>query len=172
MSQRDDAAVLALQKIIDEVATRAYRIREWWHLEDHLRTIEKSFKPFSTALQSVNTLQEYVAQGTALVDRWGSLRDDDLPQISTFAQNLEHIQLPVVPGAPSYPDIRAVINALVRAGNDIPDTLNAGDLNKLKAQSTKFQKALVGLLANRRILMEQDVERLCQIVYQLRAQLK
>lgn len=172
MSQRDDAAAIALQKIIDEVATRAYRIREWWHLEDHLRAIEKSFKPFSTALQSVTTLQEYVAQGTALADRWGSLRDDDLPEISTFAQNLEHIQLPVVPGTTNYRDIRDVIGALVRAGDDIPDILGAGDLNKLKAQSTTFQKALVGLLADRRILMEQDVERLCQIVYQLRERLK
>ncbi len=171
MSQRDDAAVLTLQKVIDEVAIRAYRIREWWHLESHLRTLEKSFKLFSTALQSVNTLQEYAAQEGALGNHWGSLQDIDLPEINIFARNLEHIHLPVVPGTTNYPDIRDVIDVLVRAGDDIPDILSAGDLNKLKAQSTIFQRALVGLLADRRILMEHEVEQLCQVAFQLRAQL-
>ncbi len=169
--QLDDAAVLALQKTIAEVATRSLRIREWWHLESHLRMVAKSFKSFSTALQSVNTLQEYMAQETAIESYWRSLQDIDLPEISIFAQNLEHIQLPVVPGTPNYPDIRVAIDVLVKAGNDIQDNLNAGDINKLKAQSTIFQKALVGLLANRRIMMEHEVEQLYQVAYQLRAQL-
>ena len=169
MSQRDDAA--ALQKIIDDVATRSYRIREWWNLELHLRRVETGFRLFNTTLQGVSTGPEFAAQSGVLEVHWVDLRDIDLPEVSSFAQNLEHIDQPVIPGTANYPNPRAGIEALVGAGDGIQHALAGGALDDLKNQSRKFQTALAGQLANRRTMMQHEVEQLCELAYRLRTQL-
>jgi hypothetical protein len=171
MSQRDDVALLALQKIIDEVASRSYRIREWWYLESHLRKVENSFKPFITTLQRVSTPSEWGAQVSTLTEFWTVCQLMDLPEINSFAQNLEHIHQPVLPGTASYPDPRVGVEALVGAGNGIQQALTAGVLDDLRNQAREFQRSLAGQLANRRTMMQHDVEQLCELTYRLRMQL-
>lgn len=171
MSQRDDAAVLALQKIIDEVAIRSYRIREWWNLESNLRKVENSFKPFFSTLQRVRILEEFGPQVSTLTEFWTACQLIDLPEISSYAQNLEHIYQPVNPATASYPDPRTGIGVLVEVGDSIQRALAAGVLDDLKNQSRGFQVALAGQLANRRTMMQYEVEQLCELTFRLRMQL-
>jgi hypothetical protein len=173
MSQRDDPAVQALQKIIDDVATRSYRIREWWHLETHLRKVEASFKRFSTTLQHVGNLNDWSGQASTLTDLWQDCQLMDLPELNSFAQNFEHVHKPVVANTTNYPDPQAGTAALVGIGNSIQQALNpnTGSLDALKRRSIAFQTALAGQLANRRAMMHHEVEQLCQVTFQLRQEL-
>lgn len=160
------------RNFIEEVANGSFRIREWWQLEhQHLRKVEHSFRSFSTMLQNVNTVQEYAQRAEVLQERWASLQDIDLPEISVFAKYLEHIHQPFTQGTARYPDLRADIDALVQVGDDIHDALNTGNLTKLKEQSIKFQRGFDKLVANRRFMMQHDVDLLCQAAYQLRTHL-
>lgn len=171
MTQMNYAAVPVLQRIIDEMANRSYRVREWENLEVHLHNVEKSFKPFWIMLQLVVTPADLAKQAPILEACWTPCHETDIPELNAFTEQLEHIHKPIRLDDAGYPNLQEKITSLVTIGSSIQHALTDGLLGALKEQAEAFKIVLHGQLANRQTLMRHEVEQLCELTFRLQAHL-
>lgn len=171
MLQMNYAAVAALQKTVDEMANRSYRVREWENLEVRLQNVEKSYKPFWIMLQLVVTPADLVKQAPILAACWTPCHETDIPELNAFAEQFEHIHKPIRLDDPGYPNLQEKITSLVTIGSRIQHALIDGLLGDLKEQAEAFNIALRGQLANRQTLMRHEVEQLCELTFRLQTHL-
>jgi hypothetical protein len=171
MSQMNYAAVLSLQRTVDDMANRSYRIREWENLEVQLQNVEKSFKPFLIMLHLVVLPADLVKQAPILAACWTPSHETDIPSLNSFAERLEHIHKPIRLDDANYPDLLEKITSLVTISNRIQHALNDGLLGDLKEQAEAFNIALHGQLANRQTLMRHEVDQLCELTFRLQTHL-
>ncbi len=172
MLQMNDATALALRRSFEELANLSYRLREWLDLEIQLRLVETSFRPFSTKLQGVGAPAELAPQIPILNDLWAACRYPDLMDLHGFTQNIQYIHQPAMPAMPSYANPQAGIAALIEVADSIEQALANGNFPELKNQCDKFQRALAGQVANRKLWVKKEVGQLCALTDRLRMRLE
>jgi hypothetical protein len=161
-----------MKMIIDDVARRSYRIREWEDLEVHLHNVEKSFEPFLMMLQLVETPSDFAKQAPILVACWTPCQDVDILELDSFALHFEHIHQPIMSDDTNYPALQERIASLITIGTNIQYALTHGVLDDLKKQAEAFNVTLHGQLANLRIMEQHEIEQLCEVTYRVRRQLR
>lgn len=173
VTQIEDATVSSLQETIDAVTRYSNRVREWNRLEQYLRGVERSFKPFWLRLQPIETSTNLVEQARTLKESWNSCQDIDVVELNSFAQSCQHILDPFGPGSPArYPQLHEGMTTLMEVGKSIHEDLNNNQVAAVQEHSHKFQVVLTGQLTTCHTMMEHEVEQLCQIAHELHEKIK
>lgn len=173
VTQFEGATVSSLQETIDAVTRFSNRVREWNRLEQYLRGVERSFKPFRFRLQPIETSNVLVEQAKTLKESWNSCQDMDVVELSSFAQSCQHILDPFGSGSPArYPNLHEGMTTLMEVGKSIHEALNNNKVAELQDHSHKFQVILTGQLTTCHTMMEHEVEQLCQLAHELQEKIK
>jgi hypothetical protein len=171
----DDDVRREIQKRFEEVAKRANRLKEWMAFFELLRKLDGSFGMFLRTVRNVVGPPPNFNNDTMtnLSELWRNFQDTDLIDLNSFRDDVRFISDPLTPDVAGLPPgARLDVTRVTELCTLIRQDLNAQAIGPLGQHCEDLQGALHQQLASQRRAVQREVQELCDLTIELRAQFR